>query len=172
MKTGGVILIGAAIAALYFNRKPIGSFVHRLSEKGLALLQSREGVRLTVYRDAAGKPTIGYGHLVRPGEDWTQGISAQKAVELLRADTAKAQQAVARMVTVPVSQNQYDALVSLVFNIGAGAFAGSTLLKLLNQGFYAAAGEQFLAWRYAGGKPVLLSRRIKEKAQFEAPDAA
>ena len=69
-----------------------------------------------------------------------------------------------------LNQNQFDALVSLVFNIGTGAFARSTLLKRLNVGDYNGAAEAFLMWRNAGGKPILLNRRKREKALFEKVD--
>ena len=171
MKFAGVILIGAALAAVFLNRKNIGSLIMKLSDNGLSLLERREGVRLKPYLDAAGKPTIGYGHLILPGENFSAGISEAQARELLRVDTEKAQKAVRDAVSHPLNQNQFDALVSLAFNIGANAFRGSTLVKLLNQGYVAAAAEQILAWKYAGGKPVLLARRQAEKAQFETPAA-
>lgn len=68
---------------------------------------------------------------------------------------------------MPLIQYQFDALVSLAFNIGEGAFRRSTLLKLLNRGDYKGASEQFLVWKNAGGRPILLNRRKREKALFD-----
>lgn len=141
--------------------------LQNLSAAGLALLKAHEGFRAQVYQDSAGHPTIGFGHKLLPGENFPQGVALDEAERLLKRDTEKAQTAIRSLVKVALTQSQFDALASLVYNIGVSAFAGSTLLKLLNQGFYAAAAEQFLQWKYAGGKPILLSRRIREKALFE-----
>lgn len=162
------LLIAAGLA--YLGRKPIVSAFRSLSAQGLALLKQHEGLRLYVYKDSAGFPTIGYGHKLLPGESFPNGISPEQAEAMLARDTTWAQNAVRDNVKVPITQNQFDALVSLVFNIGSNAFKNSTLLKLLNQGFYAAASEQILAWRFAGGKPILLSRRQKEKTLFDTPE--
>ena len=143
--------------------------IQQLSANGLSLLKQFEGFRQYVYSDAAGHPTIGYGHKILPGEVFTNGITEPQAQTLLLADTAKAQASVRNLVKVPLTPHQFDALVSLVYNIGHGAFLNSTLLRLLNQSFYNAAAQQFLQWKFAGGKPILLSRRVKEKTLFETP---
>lgn len=139
------------------------------SAQGMELIKSFEGLRLTAYLDAAGVLTIGYGHT---GPDVAAGatITAARAEELLRADLAGAEAAVTSAVQVPVTQGQFDALVSLVYNIGAGAFAASTLLRKLNSGDYAGAAQEFDRWIYAGGIVLggLVSRRNAEQQLFLA----
>ena len=127
-----------------------------VSEAGIERLKQREGVVLTMYRDSAGLPTIGVGHLLTRDElssgklriwgtdvKWVDGISEDDATQLLRQDLDVAQLAVDHGVTtVDVAQHQFDALVSLVFNIGATAFKNSTLLKRLKSGDRDAVPEQ------------------------------
>lgn len=138
-----------------------------LSPAGAAAIRAYESCRLTAYLDTGGVPTIGWGHIgpeVHLGLTWTQ---AQADAAFLR-DTGWAQAAVRCDVAVPLTQGQFDALVSLVFNIGAGAFARSTLLRLLNQGNYRAAADEFPKWNRDNGQVVegLSNRRAKERAMF------
>lgn len=145
-----------------------------LSRSGLAELKRLEGFRDTPYRDEAGHLTIGYGHRLRGGESFPLGVTEAQAEALLLADVAEAEQAVARNVTFPLSQGQHDALVSFVFNVGAQAFADSTLLRELNAGNVDAAVAQFAAWNKVtvdGRKVVsagLTNRRAAEAALFLA----
>ena len=138
------------------------------SNKGLALTKHFEGLRLSAYQDSVGVLTIGYGHTgssVHPG----MTITEQQATELLLQDVTGAVAAVNRLVTVPVDQDQFDALVDFVYNVGAGNFARSTLLRELNAGNIAAAAAQFPQWGCAGGVklPGLLRRRLSEQALFQ-----
>lgn len=137
---------------------------------GVALIKTHEGLRLRVYRDAVGKATIGYGHLLRPGETLTTITHAQ-AEELLSKDIASAESYVASMVHHPLNDNQFSALVSFVFNLGPGALARSQLLKSLNAGQINRASNQFMRWVYAGGKklPGLVTRRRAEQTLFLTP---
>lgn len=139
-----------------------------VSAAGLALIKRFEGLRLTAYRDAAGNLTIGYGHLIQPGERFAHGIDGAEAAALLAADLRAAEAAVARLAAVPLSQGQRDALVSFVFNLGAARLAGSTLLKKLNAGDGLGACQEFVRWIHAGGRPLkgLLRRRLAEAALF------
>lgn len=142
----------------------------KLSKYGEDFIVREEGERLTAYRDSVGIWTIGVGHTGEvDGEPVGRGmaISAVKSREVFRLDISRFENAVNDLVRVQLNQNQFDALVSLVFNIGTGAFAHSTLLKRLNAGDYSGAAEAFLMWRNAGGKPILLNRRKREKALFE-----
>ncbi|WP_439287559.1 lysozyme [Lonepinella sp. BR2904] len=142
----------------------------KISEKGIAHLQREEGCRLQAYQDVVGVWTIGYGHTgLVDGKPISKGmmISQEKAREILVKDLARFEKAVNTYVTVPLKQNQFDALVSLAFNIGEGAFSRSTLVRKLNAKDYHGASEQFLAWKNAGGRPVLLNRRKREKAMFD-----
>jgi lysozyme len=137
------------------------------SQQGLALTEQFEGLRLTAYQDSVGVWTIGYGHTgadVHPGLT----ISQQQASALLLNDVASAVATVNRLVSVPLTQNQFDALVDFVFNAGAGNFSGSTLLRELNAGDYAAAAAQFARWVHAGNQilPGLVARRKAEQDLF------
>ena len=136
----------------------------KLSAEGLQLIKQQEGFRSRTYLDVAGFPTIGYGHrLIHPGS-FPDGISEADAAEILAADVRDAEQAVGRVVGVPLTQGQFDALVDFCFNLGAGRLAKSTLLKVLNDGRYADAAEQLLRWDQAGGQecPALKARRLAE----------
>ncbi|WLI75099.1 lysozyme [Kosakonia sp. H02] len=139
-----------------------------IGEAGLALIKSFEGLRLEKYKDAVGKWTIGYGHLILPNESFPRPITEAEAEALLRADLQMTERGVHKLVTVDLNQNQFDALVSFTFNLGAGNLQTSTLLKLLNQGQYAQAADQFPRWNKAGGKVLagLTRRREAERGLF------
>jgi lysozyme len=146
----------------------------KTSSNGRALIRNAEGDKLTAYKCPAGILTIGVGHTgrdVRPGQTITQAQSDA----LLVADLAKFEAAVTRLVKVPLTQNQFDALVSFTFNLGAGALGASTLLKKLNAGDYVGAAVQFTAWdkaRVSGvlrALPGLTKRRAAEAALFVKP---
>lgn len=141
----------------------------KISQSGIDKIKRHEALRLEPYQDEAGKWTIGYGHLLLPGE-WFDRIDEAKAEELLRQDLAIAEQAIKKLVKVTLNQNQYDALVSFVFNVGVGNFSRSTLLKKINLGDYAGAVAEFPRWKYAGGKEsnILITRRKREQQLFMA----
>lgn len=136
------------------------------SRVGLALTERFEGCRLQAYQDSVGVWTIGYGHTrgVQQGMTCTQ----EQAEEWLVQDSLQAQDAVNDLVTVLLTQPEFDALVDFTFNLGAGALAESTMLRLLNAGDFAGAAGQFELWDHAGGKVVagLLRRRLAEKQEF------
>jgi len=147
----------------------------KLSAAGLAAIKKHEGLRLEAYPDpgsANGKPvTIGYGSTTTSaGNEWSLGdrITELQAETLLRRDLEDAERTVNALVKVPLSQGQHDSLTSLVFNIGSGAFADSTLLRLLNSGDYNGAEMQFQRWNQNDGKPMagLTKRRAAEAAMF------
>jgi lysozyme len=135
-----------------------------LSAAGMALLKKSEGFRGKVYKDAAGFPTIGYGHRLLNPQSFTKGVDELFAEHLLACDVDDAEQAVERLVKVALTQGQFDALVDFVFNLGQGKLAGSTLLADLNAGNYDAAAEQLLRWDHAGAVelPALKARREAE----------
>lgn len=143
----------------------------RLSNAGLNLIKQSEGFRAAVYNDAAGRPTIGYGHKLRPGESFPNGITRAQAEQLLIADVATACAAVERLVKVPLIQGQFDALVDFCFNLGRGRLAASTLLRDLNAGDYDAARRQLLLWDHAGGQ-VLPALQARRQAEFDLWGAA
>lgn len=136
------------------------------SAKGRALIEAHESLRLDSYQDDKGVWTIGYGSTDGVHADMT--ITQQQADERFAVDLHTAETAVNSYVKVPLNQNQFDALISLVFNIGAEAFEESTLLKLLNQSSYIGAAAQFSRWDMSGGQFVqgLLNRRIDERDLF------
>lgn len=140
---------------------------------GLALTENFEGDVLHAYRDQVGVWTIGYGHT---GPDVVPGltITPAQAQALLAQDIAAAAACVNNSVTVPLAQNEFDALVDFVFNLGTGAFESSTLLRDLNAGDFSAAAGQFDLWDHAGGAVVagLLRRRQAETALFETGGSA
>ena len=142
----------------------------RLSEDGLELIKRHEGLRLKAYRCPAGMWTIGYGHT--KGVKRGMVIANVHAERFLEEDVQDAEEAVNRLVEVPMTQGQFDALVSFVFNLGIGAFSRSTLRKRLNDGDFCAAAEQFGRWVYGSqGKqkvklPGLVARREDERALF------
>jgi lysozyme len=135
-----------------------------LSKIGLELLKKSEGFREQIYQDVAGYPTIGFGHRLVPGENYPDGISLALGEAILAKDVRNAEIAIERLVKVPLSQGQFDALVDFVFNLGAARLAGSTLLKYLNSGKYDAAAWQLLAWDHAGSQQLagLTARREVE----------
>ncbi len=149
-----------------------------LSDAGLQFIARHEGLRTSLYNDPAGHCTVGYGHLVHSGNcdarssesEFTGGITQERALEILRADAAGAAGAVRSKVTAALNQCQFDALVSFVFNIGAGAFASSTLLRRLNAGEYDAVPTELARWVNAGGKklPGLVTRRQHEANLFSS----
>lgn len=135
----------------------------RTSDAGIALIKRFESFCATVYRCPAGKPTIGYGHVILPGEQFGI-ITEAEAIELLRRDLAIAEAAVRRLITVPLTQSQFDALVSFTFNVGEGSLKKSTLRLRVNQGNWAQAKRELLRWVYADGKKLkgLVVRREAE----------
>jgi len=139
----------------------------RINNDGLNLIKEFEGFSAKPYLCPAGVPTIGYGHTKGVTMNHPE-IKKSVAEDMLRDDLRFAENGVEMMVRVPVGDNQFSALVSLVFNIGHGAFRSSTLLRLLNAAKYDAAAEQFLRWNKAGGKEIagLTRRRAAEKALF------
>jgi lysozyme len=145
----------------------------KFSAAGMELLKRSEGFRTRVYRDAAGFPTIGYGHRLLHPESFPNGIDEPQAANLLASDVCQAEQAVERLVEVPLTQGQFDALVDFCFNLGAGRLASSSLLKDLNAGKYADAAQQLLLWDHAAGRenPALKLRREAEAALWRSAES-
>lgn len=149
----------------------------KLSDVGLAHLKSFEGLRLDAYPDPGSRDglpiTIGYGSTrTSLGGLWSLGdrITEEQAAALLRRDAEVAEIAVSRHVRVPLTQAQFDALVSFAFNVGEGAFSASTLLRKLNAGDYDGAAAEFDRWRFNDGVELsgLARRRRAEREMFES----
>ena len=151
----------------------------KTSPAGLKFLEDNEGRRLTVYRDVAGLATVGVGHLVLLTDFLQVGDRISQALcdDFLEKDVSRCEQAINIGVTVPITSNQFDALVSLCFNIGVVGFLASTVLRDLNAGLIADEKRAFELWDkdvQAGVKVVdaaLLARRDREVALFMTPDA-
>ena len=138
----------------------------KTSIKGINLIKEFEALRTEAYKCPAGVWTIGYGHTsnVRKG----QVINELCAETFLTIDLQKCEYAINTSVTVPLNQNQFDALASFIFNVGVGAFQKSTLLKKLNNSDYTGAADEFDKWIYSNKKisQGLINRRKKEKDLF------
>lgn len=146
-----------------------------LTERGAAFIGHFEGFSDCLYNDPVGHCTIGFGHLVHRGPingsepaEFKRGITRERALELLREDAEEAAAAVRKHVRVALEPHQRDALISFTYNVGGGAFASSTLVKLLNAGDYESVPKQLMRWTLADGKrlPGLVRRREAEGRLF------
>jgi lysozyme len=141
----------------------------KMSTRGREALKAREGLRLKAYRDSVGVWTIGVGHTAAAGAPIPMPgltISAKEADEILTRDLVKYEKLVNDAVKVPLAQNEFDALVSITFNVEAFARQPSTAIKLLNRGDRAGAAEAILWW----DKPKeIIGRRKTEQKQFLTP---
>ena len=145
----------------------------KVSSKGLELIKEFEGFSSVAYLCSAKKATIGYGNTF-----WEDGtpvkigdqISKERAETLLKHVVDNFSVAVEVDIKIEVTQNQFDALVSLAYNIGLGAFKNSTLLRQLNRGNFVGASQEFLRWDKSNGKPLpgLTRRREREKLLFDS----
>lgn len=152
-----------------------------ISPDGLALIAMWESLRLRVYKDPVGLLTIGYGHLLTRSElasgkiviggesvCWRDGLTPDQANTLLRQDAEAAETGIRSALPPDVvdslTQHQYDALVSFVFNVGSGAFARSTLRKRILSGQHDDVPYEMSKWKYAAGQilPGLINRRRHE----------
>lgn len=149
--------------------------MRKTSSAGLTLIKSFEGLALTAYYCPAGILTIGYGHTAAAGDPKVMPgmkVSKTEAESILKADLNSYEAAVNGAVKVPLTQSQFDALVSFVYNVGAGAFKKSTLLRRLNAGHYGDVPAQLMRWTKANGKELagLVRRRRAEAALWRALD--
>ena len=137
----------------------------KIGNKGLELIKHFEGCELEAYKCPAGVWTIGYGHTkgVEEGDVWSES----HADHMLEVELEEYENYVNTAVEVPLSQNQFDALVSWVYNLGPTNFNSSTMLKVLNAGEYSEVGNQMLRWNKAGGKVLEgLTRRRQAEADL------
>jgi lysozyme len=150
-----------------FREETIRKFM-AITESTLSTIIGFEGKRNKAYRDTQGLWTIGVGHLIKPDEQHLINtvLTDEQVHTLLKHDLGWCDEAISTSVKVPLNQNQYDALYSLCFNIGAGGFKNSSVVKRLNVGDYAGAADAILMWNKP---PVLIPRRQKEKALFLKP---
>lgn len=147
----------------------------QINEKGLSLLKTWEqgpkgGFASTIYSCSAGKRTIGYGHVIKPYEDIKEPILEDKAEKLLKDDIFIVEEIINKYVKVPLTQNQFNALVCFVFNIGIDNFKKSTLLSFINKELFYKVPEQFLLWNKItvnGVKVVSNGLTNRRKAEVE-----
>jgi lysozyme len=157
----------------------------KVSQKCIEQIKKDEGVRSRPYQCPALLWTVGVGHVIDPNHakvpladrkqlpipaGWDRVLSSEEIDEILRKDLNRFEAGVLRLIKVPLTQGQFDALVSFSFNVGLGNLQNSTLRMKVNRSEYEAAAEQFLVWTKAGGKvlPGLVKRRTHEKEMFES----
>ncbi len=144
--------------------------MRHISKQGLDLICRFEGFSPIIYICPAGYPTIGYGHLITEAnkEQFLDGVDEDEALELLRSDVGKAERAVLRLISVPLTQGQFDALVSFTFNLGSGALQRSTLRRKVNREEHDDVPAEFMKWVWAGGRKLkgLVKRRAAESAIY------
>ena len=180
-QTFSIIQVYAYVNTPSDTVKKVTSFGEKMktSQFGIDFIKKHEALRLKMYNDANGHATIGYGHLVHKGPingseplELRNGITKEKAEELLLNDIKIAENAIIKLTKVYLNQSQFDALVSFCFNVGAGNYSGSTLLKNLNQKNYIEAENEFHKWVYGtsnGEKFILkglVNRRTAEAEMF------
>lgn len=148
--------------------------VREIPKYALQFIEEQEGCELEVYKDVAGYPTIGVGHLIKKGEDFSNGITIEEAYTLLHKDLLPTAASIMRLIKVPLSNNQYTALLSFTFNLGGGALQRSTLRSRLNREEYVGAAQEFPKWCWAGGRKIrgLYLRRLREQKLFLKTDEA
>lgn len=137
----------------------------KTSSQGLALIEQFEGFVTTPYRCPAGWWTIGYGHVIREAEqERLVQVDRSTARELLQQDVRVVEQAIARLIHVPLTQPQFDALVSFTFNLGAGALQRSSFRRKINRGEHEEVPRELMRWVWGGGRklPGLVRRRAAE----------
>ena len=144
--------------------------MRHLTDDGLALIKRFEGFAPEIYVCPGGWSTVGYGHLVRDGEQdgYADGIDEATAEELLRRDVETAERAVLRFIRVPLADGRFDALTSFTFNLGAGALQRSTLRRKVNRQEHGAVPAELRRWVWAGGRKLkgLIRRREAEAGLY------
>lgn len=146
-----------------------GIMPEKTGKQGLELIRSFEGFQPSIYKCPAGRPTIGFGHVVKDDEDFPNLLTVQDAYDLLKEDLKPVEEAIHETVDSLLSASQFDALASFIFNIGIGAWRESSFLKRLKEGAdYYDASSEFLRWIYAGKKKLrgLMRRREAERNLF------
>lgn len=153
--------------------------IREINQKGIDLIKGFEGLSLKTYVDDAGHPTIGYGHLIKPGDPFNSKseITQKQAEDLLQSDLAAARKSVQTLVQVPLTDNQFAAVVSFTFNLGAGKLKDSDLLAFINKGDFQSAANEFPKWNKARDPQTqklvelrgLTRRRVAERDLFIGP---
>jgi len=146
--------------------------MRHITHNGLNLIKRFEGFSATIYTCPAGYPTIGYGHVVKDHEkeEFKNGISQEQAENLLSQDVQEAEMGVLRLITSPLTDSQFDALVSFTYNLGSGALQRSTLRWKVSREEHADAPAEFMKWVWAGGRKLkgLVRRRQAEAMLYQS----
>jgi GH24 family phage-related lysozyme (muramidase) len=146
--------------------------MRHVTQVGLDFIKRFEGFSPTIYICPAGWPTIGYGHVVHDGERdrFADEIGKDEAEDLLRRDMGVAERGVLRLISVPLTDGQFDALLSFTYNLGSGALQRSTLRRKVNCEEHAAVPVEFRKWVWAGGRKLrgLIRRREAEAAHYDS----
>lgn len=144
--------------------------MRNITEDGLRLIRRFEGFSAMLYLCPAGYLTVGYGHVVKNPDAFRQPITEDEAAEILAVDVGTAERAVLRLISVPLTDGQFDALVSFTFNLGAGALQRSTLRRKVNREEDEDVPAEFLRWVWAGGRKLngLIRRRQAEAALYQS----
>ena len=137
--------------------------MRHITQQGVDLIKRFEGFSSTVYQCPAGLPTIGYGHLIKKGEVF-DSITEAEAEDLLRLDVQVAERAVLRLISVPLTDGQFDTLVSFTFNLGSGSLQSSTLRIVVNRRDHHEVPIQLKRWVWSGGKK-LIGLRLRRDAE-------
>lgn len=173
MNTRNLQIAGIVILAAFLLVPDLRRLLVSGVDKIRSLIAGEEGLRLEPYQDQKGKWTIGYGHLIKPTDPyWPVGpikkITKAEADALFTSDIAESERCVKTSVKVPLTENQYSALVSFVFNVGCPNFQTSTMLKYINAKQYVQAAAEMDKWVHSDGErlPVLVARRLREKQLF------
>lgn len=157
--------VSAPVSSTSSSPAPI-VLANSVSPAGQARIKQFEGLKLTRYGDA-GHYDIGYGHQLQPGENFTT-ITPSIAEQLFQSDVSAIETAMNSVITTELTQNEYDAIADLIYNIGIDAFRNSTMLKYLNAGDISAAQTQFPQWVHSSGvvNANLVARRRSDAALF------
>lgn len=144
--------------------------MRHITQNGLELIKRYEGFRAEPYLCPGGYWTIGYGHVIKSPKDYPYSLTNDEALELLMQDVVRAESAVLRLIRVPLTKGQFDALVSFTFNLGGGALQRSTLRRKVNREEHADVPDELMKWVWAGGKKLkgLVRRRAAEAALYGA----
>lgn len=145
----------------------------KTSQAGIDLIKSFEGFEPEPYKDAGGLLTIGYGHLIKRGEQFTR-ITQEEGERLLSMDVRFAENCIEQQVEPELEQYEFDALVSFIYNLGCANFARSTLRKMINAENFANASNEFPKWNRVNGRIVrgLVRRRAAERTLFRGDSNA
>ena len=141
----------------------------RIGKSGLVLIKSFEGFEPIPYICPAGKNTVGYGHVILGSDRFVYPLTEMQASFILAQDMeTRFEPKLNDMLDVDLTQNEFDALCSFIYNLGPTALAGSTLMAKINEGDTDAAADQFLRWNHIGGQVSegLTRRRLAERALF------